>query len=233
MWDYYNFPRAAPRPKAMPGKERKKFGVTWWGKKWVDILSKYEDDQRMSRGRAYARANKIKKFKVKEGAITATVEGSSGNYQVIVKFKKYNNKEWANILQKLNKTPIILGSLLNNEMHENMDECLGCSLVPNSFNSECNCLDYANPCKHIAAVFYALADEIDFDPLLLFKIRGMGKEEILSKLGMIKSLETPLLKEIKTKDKKVKRSIKNKIKKKTIIKNMAKNKGFKDKPKKS
>ena len=34
-WDYY--PAAAARPKAKPGKARKKFGTTWWGKKWVDV----------------------------------------------------------------------------------------------------------------------------------------------------------------------------------------------------
>ena len=49
---YYDFPRAAPRPKPKPGKVGKKFGATWWGKKWVDVLSKYEHDQRMSRSHA-------------------------------------------------------------------------------------------------------------------------------------------------------------------------------------
>ena len=220
-WGYYDFPRAAPRPKAKPGKERKKFGNTWWGKKWVDMLSKYEDDQRMSRGRAYARADKVKKFKVNEGIITAIVEGSLGDYKVSVKFKKLNDKEWLKIMKKLNKTPFILGSLLNNEMPENIEKHIDTPLVPSQFNSKCSCPDFANPCKHIAAVFYTIADEIDYDPMLLFKIAGMGKEEILNKLDVLENTDKLGSEEIKIK--RTKKGKKNEIGKKEFIKNKAKN----------
>jgi len=213
-WGYYDFPRAAPRPKAALGKERKNFGNTWWGKKWVEILSKYEDDQRMARGRAYARADKVKKFKINEGAITAMVEGSLGDYNVSVKFKKYNEKEWLKIIKKLNETPIILGSLLNNEMPQNIDEHIGNPLIPSSFDSKCSCPDYANPCKHIAAVFYTLADEIDYDPMLLFKIAGMSKENILKKIGALENTDKSDIKERKTK--RIKKGKKNKKPNRTI-----------------
>ena len=230
MWDYYNFPRAAPRPKAVLGKERKKFGNTWWGKKWVDMLSKYEDDQRMSRGRAYARADKVKKFKVKEGEITAIVKGSQGNYKVSVKFKKYSDKEWLKIMRKLNNAPIIIGSLLNNEMPESMEEHIVCSLIPNSFISKCSCPDYANPCKHIAATFYTLADEIDYDPILLFKIRGMSKEDILEKLGMIEDTNTQMPDKA---EKKIEKESRNKKGKKEFVKIKAKKAVIKHKVTKS
>lgn len=179
-----DFPKAAPRPKPKPGKARRKFGETWWGAKWVEILSEFEYGQRMSRGRAYARADMVKNFKVKEGNISAAVKGSSGSYSVNITFDKFSKKKWAAIMQKLNETPIILGNLLNNEMPENISEITGCSFVPESFESECSCPDDANPCKHIASVFYTLADEIDYDPMILFKINGMDKVKLLSKMGM-------------------------------------------------
>lgn len=189
-WEY--FPKAAPRPKPRPGKARKKFGETWWGKQWVEILSEYEDDQRMSRGRAYARADRVKKFKISNG-ISATVQGSNGDYKVDVSFKKYKEKDWSKILQKLGETPLVMGRLLNNEMPGNISEITGYSFVPDSFDAECSCPDYANPCKHIAAVFYTLADEIDYDPMILFKLRGMEKGIIFEKLGLIDaSAEEPI-----------------------------------------
>ncbi len=182
---YYDFPKAAPRPKPKPGKAGKKFGATWWGKKWIDMLSKYEHDQRMSRGRAYARADMVSNFKVDAGRIIATVKGSMGNYKVKVNFKVHSNKDWGIIINKLGETPIVLSSLLNNELPENVDKITGFAFIPKSFNADCSCPDYANPCKHIAAVFYTMADEIDYDPMILFKIKGMDKNELLTKLGIV------------------------------------------------
>ena len=186
-WGY--FPKAAPRPKPKPGKARKKFGATWWGERWVDVLSNFEHDQRMSRGRAYARADKVKHFRLKTGSITATVEGSTGDYKVDIKFKKFSGKEWDKIIQKLTQVPIVLSGLLNNEMPRNIDKVTGYSFIPSSFESDCSCPDYANPCKHIAAVFYTLADEIDYDPMILFKLKGMEKEQILVKSGVMESAQ--------------------------------------------
>lgn len=187
--NYDYFPKAAPRPAPKPGKARKKFGTTWWGEKWVEVLSEFEYDQRMSRGRAYARADKVKNFRIKKGGITATVEGSMGDYKVNVRFKKFSGKDWSKIIQKLTEVPIVLSGLLNNEMPEKIEGITGYSFVPNSFESDCSCPDYADPCKHIAAVFYTLADEIDYDPMLLFKLKGMDKEQVLVKLGVMEDTQ--------------------------------------------
>jgi uncharacterized Zn finger protein len=181
---YYDFPKAAPRPKAALGKERKKFGETRWGKKWVEVLSKYEHDQRMSRGRAYARANKVKKLKMQSGKILAKVNGSLGNYNVEIKFKTHSNRDWQKIIDKIRCTPLLIGKLLNNEMPEELETVTGYSFIPTSFSSRCSCPDYANPCKHIAAVFYTLADEIDFNPMSLFLLRGMCAQEIFSRMDL-------------------------------------------------
>jgi uncharacterized Zn finger protein len=48
--------------------------------------------------------------------------------------------------------------------------------------THCSCPDWANPCKHIAAVYYILAEQFDDDPFLIFKLRGCSKEEIIATL---------------------------------------------------
>lgn len=200
---YDDFPKAAPRPRAVAGKERKKFGETWWGKRWVENLSKYEDDQRMARGRAYARADKVKKFEINKGKITAVVQGSSGKYKVNIDFKEYSDEQWKKIVGKIQITPLLLGKLLNNEMPEELEEMTGFKFVPDSFSSKCSCPDYANPCKHIAAVFYTTSDEIDHNPMSLLLIHGLTREELFSRLEMINDMpekkEKRMLKEKKTK----------------------------------
>ncbi|MBU7037515.1 MAG: SWIM zinc finger family protein, partial [Theionarchaea archaeon] len=46
----------------------------------------------------------------------------------------------------------------------------------------CSCPDWANPCKHIAAVYFLLAERFDEDPFLIFHLRGRTKEEIINVL---------------------------------------------------
>ena len=48
--------------------------------------------------------------------------------------------------------------------------------------TDCSCPDWPNPCKHIAAVYYLLAEAFDTDPFLLFKLRGMERDAFLAAL---------------------------------------------------
>src|SRR5260370_8197355 len=59
------------------------------------------------------------------------------------------------------------------------------SLFPTAvtdLDTDCSCPDWANPCKHIAAVYYLLAERFDEDPFLIFKLRGRTKEQIIETL---------------------------------------------------
>ena len=49
--------------------------------------------------------------------------------------------------------------------------------------TNCSCPDWSNPCKHIAAVYYLIGEEFDRDPFLLFRLRGLGRDELLARLG--------------------------------------------------
>ena len=48
--------------------------------------------------------------------------------------------------------------------------------------TECSCPDWSNPCKHIAAVYFLVAEEFDRDPFLLFKLRGMTRTGLVEML---------------------------------------------------
>jgi uncharacterized Zn finger protein len=55
--------------------------------------------------------------------------------------------------------------------------------------SACSCPDSASPCKHVAAVFYLLAEAFDEDPFLVFAWRGRTREELLRNLGALRGAE--------------------------------------------
>src|SRR5206468_289734 len=46
----------------------------------------------------------------------------------------------------------------------------------------CSCPDWSNPCKHIAAVYYLLGEEFDRDPFLIFRLRGLDRDELVRRL---------------------------------------------------
>ena len=52
----------------------------------------------------------------------------------------------------------------------------------NLIESDCSCPDSASLCKHIAAVLYILAKEIDHDPRLLFQLAGIDLAELREKI---------------------------------------------------
>jgi len=185
MSDYYDyFPQAALRPKPKAGKERKKFGLTWWGEKWIDIVEGIGSNERMSRGRAYARAERAYNIDIKSGRLTANVEGSSGEeYDITITFNNFRSSDKERILKTIRGDNEILGKILNNQLPENFEKKAKTNIIPNNFEALCSCPDYENPCKHIATIFYVLSEEIDNAPQILFKLQGLDNIEILNFLN--------------------------------------------------
>jgi uncharacterized Zn finger protein len=65
---------------------------------------------------------------------------------------------------------------------------VGVSLFPTKLGdlkTDCSCPDWSNPCKHIAATYYLLGEEFDRDPFLIFALRGLSRDALLSELGRL------------------------------------------------
>jgi uncharacterized Zn finger protein len=79
--------------------------------------------------------------------------------------------------------------LLAGEMPQDVERVFddaGVALFPQKrgdLKTSCSCPDWSNPCKHVAAVYYLLGEEFDRDPFLIFRLRGMGREELFARLG--------------------------------------------------
>jgi uncharacterized Zn finger protein len=83
---------------------------------------------------------------------------------------------------------LFAAKLLAGEMPQNIEEAFtaaGVSLFPDRSGdliTNCSCPDWANPCKHVAAVYYLLGEQFDADPFLIFQLRGRDKEQIMAAL---------------------------------------------------
>jgi hypothetical protein len=96
--------------------------------------------------------------------------------------------EWESVESVMASSAVFAARLLADEIPEEIEEAFtdsSVSLFPTSadeLDSACSCPDWENPCKHIAAVYYLLAESFDADPFLIFAWRGRTKEDLLSSL---------------------------------------------------
>src|SRR5258708_16891111 len=189
-WGYYE----PSRPIRVQGgiktkKEYGQIGETWWPKRWIAVLECFNMGTRLSRGRAYARQGQVISIDVEPGMVQAKVQGSQPKpYKVEIRFKTLSDQDWENVTEAMASQAIFAAKLLAGEMPKNIEEAFGAvklSLFPialKELETSCSCPDWANPCKHIAAVYYLLAERFDEDPFLIFKLRGRTKEQIIEVL---------------------------------------------------
>jgi uncharacterized Zn finger protein len=129
------------------------------------------------------------------GEVIGQVQGSrSRPYTVAIQIKPLNDKQWEQVIAALAARPIVLAQLLAGEMPQEIEEAfadVNLSLFPTAreLTQECNCPDWADVCKHLAAVHYILAERFDEDPFLLFRLRGRTQDEILAALSKAQRTE--------------------------------------------
>jgi uncharacterized Zn finger protein len=192
-FDSYYWYTPAPAKEVKGGikaqSKRGAFAHKWWGKRWTQVLESFRIGARLSRGSAYARKGQVASLSISKGAVAAKVHGSrSRPYLVGIRFKTYTKKQWNQVVELLAEQPFFAARLLGNEMPEEIESIFdeaGLPLFPTKQRdliTDCSCPDWSNPCKHIAAVFYLMAESFDTDPFLLFKLRGMEREGLLKAL---------------------------------------------------
>ena len=163
-------------------------GQNWWAMRWNQVLQEYDMGARLSRGRTYARKGQVKNITIRKGAVTASVYGSS-RYDVEVKITVISDAEWKNIAKAIFARPAIATQLVAGKMPEGVNDVftsLDMNLFPriDDMETDCTCPDWANPCKHIAAVYLLLGEEFDRDPFLIFRLRGIKRAKLLMMAGV-------------------------------------------------
>jgi uncharacterized Zn finger protein len=190
-WGY--FPRSTPRhveggikPRA---GARGKFGGSWWAQKWINLLDSFGWSGRLQRGRSYARGGQVLDIRIHKGEVEARVQGSQRTpYKIHIGLDPLKDAEWEKAIASMGTEAGFAARLLAGEMPQNIEEAFASakvSLLPEShtaLNASCSCPDPANPCKHIAAVHYILAEQFDVDPFIIFQLRGRSREQVLSAL---------------------------------------------------
>jgi len=165
------------------------FGQTWWGGKWIAALERLVNPGRLQRGRSYARKGQVLNIDFAGNRVESMVQGSRKDpYKVTIEIRLIENKDWQSVVNVMSSQAMFAAKLLAGEMPQDIEEAFNSARVAlfpartADLRTECSCPDYANPCKHISAVYYLLGEQFDADPFLLFQLRGRSKDQIIAEL---------------------------------------------------
>lgn len=168
---------------------RSKYGMTPWGAWFLRMIESYDGDGRVSRGKSYANTGKVDSLVITGNKVAARVAGRYDPwYYISLTFPRIsepNRKKLEKILTEHPADFIALGSGTMTDRLVALFEAKDIRFIPRRWSlieSDCSCPDSASLCKHIAAVLYILAKEIDHDPRLLFQLAGIDLAELREKI---------------------------------------------------
>ncbi|MGF1667835.1 MAG: SWIM zinc finger family protein [Acidimicrobiia bacterium] len=177
----------------------KRFARTWWGLAWIEALETRArlDPNRLPRGRTYARQNRVESMTVEPGVVSARVQGTRPSpYVVMVRVRRFTKDEWERVLDTISSKAGHTAAMLDGEMEPGIvadARRAGVELFPTAGDvvPACSCPDWADPCKHSAAVCYLVADRLDLDPFDLLLLRGMARDQVMAALRARRSSGAP------------------------------------------
>lgn len=176
------------RGRARPRRVRQH--ENWWARRWIEVLEGFDVGRRLGRGRSYARQGQVVELELGKGFVTALVQGSrDAPYLVRMRLSMLSSTDWKKVTRRIAEDEELTLALVSGQIPENIEEVfepLGLSLFPTTsgdLKTACSCPDQANPCKHVAAVYYLLGEEFDRDPFLVFRLRGIDRDEIVEAIG--------------------------------------------------
>lgn len=158
---------------------------TFWGKAWCENLESYSDfENRLPRGRTYARNGSVVHLEIHKGRIEALVSGSE-LYDVKIEIVPLKKDHWEALKrtsagQISSLVDLLKGKLSDAVMAQVTDRKGGLFPKPAEIKMRCSCPDYAGMCKHIAAVMYGVGNRLDAEPQLLFSLRGVDHMELIT-----------------------------------------------------
>lgn len=147
--------------------------------KWIKALENTDiDEDRLQRGQDYAWSGNVEELDINDNEVSAEIEGNYGNYTVEINYKKLNQLQIKQVNEIIGSNPDISSEINNGNIPYKLFDLLeekDIYLIPETFDdyySDCDCPDDIRPCKHIAAVYYALSQKICEKPLILFVLNG-------------------------------------------------------------
>lgn len=158
---------------------------TFWGKSWCANLESYSDyANRLPRGRSYVRNGSVIDLRLDAGKVSALVQGSS-LYKIEIGIAALPRKAWESFASRCagrvtNLLDLLQGRLSKEILQEITTPGTGLFPAPKEIKLSCSCPDWADMCKHVAAVLYGVGARLDETPELFFTLRGVDVQDLIT-----------------------------------------------------
>jgi hypothetical protein len=140
----------------------------------------------LARGRTLARSARVRDFWVSPGLAGGEVVDGKDTFQVTVRVRVFEDSEWRKLVRFLLQKLDLVASLLQGELPEELvhrtKEAPRVLPKIEELDASCPCDDYRHPCAHAAAVHNVLAEALDGEPFLLLTLRGLTRDQLLTRL---------------------------------------------------
>ena len=163
----------------------RKIASTFWGKAWCDHLESFGDfENRLPRGRTYVRNGSVCHLDIAAGKVTALVSGTE-MYNVEIRIRALGGKTWKAVRKRCagrigSLLELLQGNLSDHVMEVVSDRKAGLFPRPREIEFDCDCPDWADMCKHVAAVCYGVGARLDAKPELLFRLREVDQHDLIT-----------------------------------------------------
>jgi uncharacterized Zn finger protein len=164
-------------------------GESWWSQRFLAAVESVLMGGRLARGRTYARQGQVIDLGIGSGLAVARVQGGRKTpYGVQISMPAASDVRWEAIVGSLAAQAGYAARLLAGDLPHEIEDVFAQAGVPlfpergSKLVTSCTCPDWANPCKHAAAVCYLMAEAFDDDPFLLLAFRGRDRAALLAEL---------------------------------------------------
>lgn len=163
----------------------RKIARTFWGAAWCTHLEQFSDyANRLPRGRTYVRNGSVCHLAIRQGSIEAIVSGSE-LYDISIAIEPLPAAKWAQVREQCTGHIGSMLELLQGKFSRQVMEIVthrdhGLFPSPGEIEMRCSCPDWAGLCKHLAAVLYGVGARLDQQPELLFELRGVDHQELIT-----------------------------------------------------
>lgn len=163
----------------------RKIAGTFWGEAWCTHLERFSDfANRLPRGRTYVRNGSVCHLAIRPGVVEAIVAGSE-LYHVTIGIAPLPSTRWDDLRRECagrigSMLELLQGRFSKHVMEIVTDPVNGLFPAPADIELNCDCPDWAVMCKHVAAVLYGVGTRLDKKPDLLFVLRQVDHESLIS-----------------------------------------------------
>lgn len=159
---------------------------SWWGKAWQRAVEEAAySEAELRPGRAAARRGDVGGITVDAGSLLAAVRDGDDAWTVQVVVPTLDDDTRRALVDVVSAEAGRIASLLAGELPHDLVEHaeeVGVELLPfgGELAASCTCSHYLDPCAHAVAALLQAGWLVDADPLVLFALRGLARDELLA-----------------------------------------------------